>query len=340
MNNNNVIPMPASDSTEAQAREWIARIDHRPLSAAEREDLRQWLAESPANKALLDSYALLWSVAAKAKFPAPEQRAREFQPHGPRRRRWIAASAVACTALFVAGVALGPALLQQPDAGISALATAIGEHREHKLADGSTVHLNTASAARVSYAKDKRRVVLESGEGFFAVAKDRSRPFEVVAGRALVRAIGTQFSVRRIDKQQVEIIVFEGVVEVVNLDNAKTPLRMRAGEAATDTSSRVVMRSLNERDLQRELGWQHDRIVFERTPLSAAIDEVNRYSRTPLVLKDSSLEGVLVSGSFSTHDIPVFLRSLESGFGLRVDSGASGYSISRNADADSPTARK
>ena len=338
--NNNVIPMPASESSEAQAREWIVRIDAGALTAGEREELRQWLAADPANKVLLDSHALLWSVAAKAKFPATEQRAREFHLQGPGRRQWIVASAVACTAVFVAGVALGPKLWQHLDAGESTFATAIGEHQEHKLADGSTVHLNTASTARVTYEKDKRRVVLETGEGFFAVAKDRSRPFEVVAGRALVRAVGTQFSVRRVDQEQVEVIVFEGVVDVINLDNAKAPLRMRAGEAATDTSSRVVMRSFNEKELQRELGWQQDRIDFERTPLSTAIDEVNRYSRTPLVLKDSTLEGILVSGSFSTHDIPVFLRSLESGFGLKVDSGASSYDISRNPEADSPPSLK
>jgi transmembrane sensor len=41
-----------------------------------------------------------------------------------------------------------------------------------------------------------RELYLRKGEAHFEVARDRSRPFLVHAGDAVVRAVGTEFEVR------------------------------------------------------------------------------------------------------------------------------------------------
>lgn len=64
------------------------------------------------------------------------------------------------------------------------------------LKDGSKVMINSES--QVEYAKffsDSARVVHLDGEAFFEVAKDKSRPFIVVANGVSVTALGTSFNI-------------------------------------------------------------------------------------------------------------------------------------------------
>ena len=92
--------------------------------------------------------------------------------------------------------------------------TQVGEVRRLTLDDGSALALNTSSVLQVKFAADERRIVLRQGEASFQVAHDEDRPFVVQAGDVSVRAVGTAFSVR-MRQQELEVVVTEGVVEVL-----------------------------------------------------------------------------------------------------------------------------
>jgi transmembrane sensor len=339
-----IFPFAQQSSPEDQVRRWIARIDAGPLTPSEREQLRAWLDEDGRHAQLLDTHALLWNAAAKAAFarsPAPATgRARS----GAGSQRWLAPALTACACGLVAvGLRFGQwNPLPQDALPSQTISTAIGEHRPVVLADGSQMHLNTGSTARVVFSKDRRRIQLDAGEGYFDVAKDAARPFEVEVGSTIVRAVGTRFLVRRQANGQTEVTVFEGVVELLKAQAvapapgggraqpSQPPVRLVVGQSATEHEQVVVLRSFPEPALNQKLAWQHDRIVFDNTPLAAAVEQVNRYGTVPLVLGDDLPRDVRVSGAFSTRDIPVFLRSLEQGFGLRVEQRPEGYLISRS----------
>lgn len=97
-------------------------------------------------------------------------------------------------------------------------ATTMGEHIKHTMPDGSTLWLNSSTKIQVSYSDDFRRIQLIQGEAHFEVAKDENRPFEVYADDRLVRAIGTAFSVHKLNGN-IEVIVSEGTVELAVVDN-------------------------------------------------------------------------------------------------------------------------
>ena len=97
--------------------------------------------------------------------------------------------------------------------GTSIYTTGVGEQKTIQLADNSVVQLNTNSRLEVDYSSDLRRLSLTQGEAHFDVAHNPQRPFEVLAGQGLVRAIGTAFTVH-IRKIDVEVIVTEGTVEL------------------------------------------------------------------------------------------------------------------------------
>jgi len=93
-----------------------------------------------------------------------------------------------------------------------------------KLPDGSTVEL--AANSRISYANDfdsaSTRDVYLSGEAFFNVTKNPSRPFRVYANEIVSKVVGTSFSVRSFEQDTViQVTVRTGKVSVYSQMRAK-----------------------------------------------------------------------------------------------------------------------
>jgi len=353
MTPSNVRPFERSPQAEELARHWVARIDAGPLSAEERQQLQLWLAQDAGHPRLLDEYALLWATASRARFPAtvasPSAAARS---PGWRARPWAwgglgALGAAALASFLWLGLAAPPTDAKLTLAALHS--TAVGTPGYVALPDGSRTDLNAASTLRVAYSPGRRRVVLERGEGLFEVAKDKTRPFEVVVGNTVVRAVGTRFLVKRHGDGRVEIAVYEGVVEVIKpaahaggaaevstsqgIDGPQ-PIRLGVGQMAVSAAEQTQVVQPPQQALERKLAWQQGRIEFDRTPLIDALEEVNRYSAVPIRLGSTELHAIPVSGSFSTHGgSAVFLRSLEQGFSLKVQRVGEAWVLSR---ADTP----
>ncbi len=100
---------------------------------------------------------------------------------------------------------------------------AVGHQLTATLDDGSTIQLNTDTRIELQYSSRERTVRLQRGEAHFAVAPDAERPFVVVAGSGVVRAVGTEFNVYLSDGNQTEVTVTEGIVEIAQ----EKPLRNR-----------------------------------------------------------------------------------------------------------------
>ena len=61
--------------------------------------------------------------------------------------------------------------------------------------------------------------------------------------------------------------------------------------------------------LARVTAWRQGRAVFENDTLAAAVAEMNRYSRRPIVIEGEAA-GMHVSGVYSTGDTEAFAKSL------------------------------
>lgn len=318
-----ILPFSHAPTAEDEARQWVIRIDRSKLSVEERSQLHQWLAADPRHGELLDLHAKLWHAAEKARAPARPARAAaantSYWVHGGR----AAGVALACAAALA--VWYGPFGAGQDKANV--LQTAAGQHQRYAASDGSHIELNTRSKAIVNYAPRQRQVELVSGEGFFEVAKDKNRPFTVVAGSTTVQAIGTRFSVHRRANGQVDVVVSEGVVQVTQRDGKAKQARLEAGQALAARPDRLELEKLTPVKVAQRLAWQQGRVTFDETPLSSALEEVSRYAVKPITLGDARAASVKVSGSFSTTNIDAFLRTLELGFGLKVENRPKAYVV-------------
>jgi len=92
-----------------------------------------------------------------------------------------------------------------------------------KLPDGSTVYLNAGST--IIYNQDfnkTKRIVYLSGEAYFKVATNKSKPFEVITPYVIVRATGTKFNVKAYpNERSITATLVEGKIDIRKTDDLK-----------------------------------------------------------------------------------------------------------------------
>ncbi|MBD3585222.1 hypothetical protein HHX48_05700 [Salinimonas sp. HHU 13199] len=335
---NNISHFTSKDEIYEQASLWISRID-RGLSEDEKKALTQWLNASQGHRRILFELAGTWddmSVLSELQSLNPAMSARptkSVRRHLYRSRHAIAASFVVlglCLTLF----GITPWLTNdatRPAHAVQRVATAIGEQRDIKLADGTLVQLNTNSIIQADFSGNVRRVTLKQGEAHFTVAHDHYRPFIVQAANNTVTAIGTAFNMQLTDEDGFELVVTEGKVLVrdllsteqasdatalINPDIQHDKKLLVSGEKATvkgDISARL---KLKPDVMQQDLAWQQGMIVFTGEPLDVALKEIGRYTPVTFKITDESLLDKRVAGYFKVGDISGLLAALKNSFNI------------------------
>jgi transmembrane sensor len=237
-------------------------------------------------------------------------------------------------------------------------ATPIGGIRNVALADGSHITLNTDTSLRARISDNERHIELDRGEAFFEVSKDTARPFIVYAGDKRIMAVGTQFSVRRVD-DEVKVVVTEGLVKLAAADAFTTDFPqmtsesvvgpaasdgtdsatyLRAGAVAKTLKTRVLVSEDAAANAEKLLTWRQGYIFFDSMPLAEAVAEFNRYTTRKIVIQDPGVAAIRISGKFGSANAEAFVRVLRDGFGVDVQSTDERILLTRLADSRLPAA--
>lgn len=226
------------------------------------------------------------------------------------------------------GRGAAPTSATAADPGAARYQTAVGERSTVTLPDGSVMTLNTASVAQVAYARSERGVRLLAGQAMFNVAHDRATPFRVYAGDRVITATGTAFEVY-LDGDRVRVALLEGAVTVAPRGPTSPPSSadetLSAGEvltAAPDEPTRV-----RNEDVERLAGWRGGLVAFDDTPLSEAVEEINRYTARPIMLADAAVGRNRVSGTFRVGEPDRFARTMSELFPVELTSSEDGRSV-------------
>lgn len=343
-------PRAMSDSRFAIAADWLLRLQ---ANSASEEDFADWLAwreADPANRAAFeeaqDAFEAAhglpqeerarWAHELMAGERPASDRSRTTRPcdNWWRRQRLrfdavprsVRAGALSLTFVAALIVAISTVrwLFSAPQAEITAtFQTARARHRVEKLPDGSEVRLGAQSSISLNFSKDTRFLVLEAGEAYFAVAKD-ARPFVVQAGSVAVRAVGTQFNVRRA-AERTYVAVSEGTVEVTEEATGQAPGGLVAGAADASARPRAIRVQAGEQVAadtrttamavepvtRTAIGaWQKGRLQFSNEPLRLVVATVNRYSERQIVVTHQALRDLSVTGTVTENHIEEWLRAL------------------------------
>lgn len=320
------------DPLDIAAATWATR-KRSGLNAEQRAGLQAWLDADPRHaQALDDMEATLGELRRWPEPPAAAAGDRATRPGasggvGLLRPLVLQASAAAVAFALVGGAWLGWNHWQRLPLFEQAYAAARGQQLTVHLPDaggpaaspGSSLHLDTATRARVRLYRDRREVQLQDGQAMFAVASDPRRPFQVEAGALRITVLGTRFSVRHtatgLNAGATVVAVEEGHVRVTRrAPQAHTPtaeqtLELTAGQTVT-ADAHGDWGAVVPVDAHAVAAWREGRVSFEQTPLAQAIAEFERYGRTGLVVHDPAVASLPVGGSYSLPQWQRFVETL------------------------------
>jgi transmembrane sensor len=327
---------------EREASEWIARLQSEDASEADRSAFEAWRRADLRNARTYEDMLRTWTQLANAGrlaravnlgqvLNALTRDALARLPRAGSRRPGLLGLAVAAglVMLMAAGVAMWW-MSRAPSPTV--FRTGVGEYVRIALPDGSSLELNSASEARVSYTDAARAIRLVRGEAYFKVAHDTQRPFWVGARSSWVRAVGTAFNVH-VQSSNVRVTVSEGAVKVVsNAPSVDMPsdvllerhsvAMLRAGQRVdmADAPTRTPAISLSPLEVERSSSWRSGTVSFDNRPLSEVVDELSRYTTLQIVIEDDELRTLTIGGTFQSgpRGAETLLKMLRDGFGVGV----------------------
>jgi transmembrane sensor len=326
-----VPPALVTPEIAAEAAVWVTRLHGPDRSRQMERECLAWQELSAAHREAFERCTDTWQdvprVSLASAFAASEQARPAPSPLRSGAVRWVAALG------FVAAVMLG--VLGYGHWGDrSVFATGVGEQQLVVLDDGTRMSLNTGTRVRVDLGATQRTVTIQEGEALFEVGKDSHRPFVVRVGGSEVVAIGTVFAVRFTSQGQgaeaLAVTLIEGLVTVRPADRAgglapERTVRMLAGErvrlsGVEGAATKQVEPRVDRPNLQQLVAWKRNEAVFDDASLVDAVQEMNRYSRTPIVLlDDAGRENLRISGIYRTGDAAGFASAVAALHGLRLE---------------------
>ncbi|MEM7170039.1 MAG: FecR domain-containing protein [Pseudomonadota bacterium] len=236
----------------------------------------------------------------------------------PKRTKfWFGLAAACAAAVFVAF----------PELNIRLSAdhlTAVGEKARVELPDGSIAWLNTNTAIDVQYQPEQRQIVLLQGEARFEVARERDRPFQVLADSGQSRALGTVFSVSEVG-ESVVVSVIEGRVEVTSSTGSGDLWHDNTAKKAVLGLDQQVsyfpdgeLSSVREFDSSKSDSWRNGYLSIRNLAFERAVEEIERYHPARILLLADKNNLGPVTARLSIKDIDSGLDAIAATQGLTV----------------------
>ncbi|HET9986153.1 MAG TPA: FecR domain-containing protein [Longimicrobiales bacterium] len=304
----------------------------------ERDALAAWEQASPAHEGHARALQTVWaatmpaadadpgSVPSAADLLARRRRASAVAGRGPARRavRWGLRGAAAA-ALVVLGAGLGRMLEERdPEFGRAEYRTDAAQVATVRLGDGTIVRLAPNSRLRIIGRRGERRVWLD-GRAFFGVAHLEDRPFTIRTSMGEVAVLGTRFDLG-VEGKDLQLVVVEGRVA---LSASGRRVEVGSGEvsrvhgASMPTVAKVA-------DVDALLRWMDSSLVFQNTPLSRVVAELERRYHVDIDLRDSAIAQRTVTAAFTNETFEEIVRLVCQAADLRCSINRGGAVLAPN----------
>ena len=195
----------------------------------------------------------------------------------------------------------------------------------YTLPDGSMVWMHKDAEIKYpeKFAADNRSVQF-TGEAFFDIQKDKTRPFFIQSGEMTVRVLGTSFNVKaESETAQFRISVVTGKVEVSAPDvnsNAQQVILKPNEEALFETKTRKLSAQQLPVLAKKEI-YQPLSINFTHASISHVINQLQNRFNIKIGLSDPRIANCHFNGNFENESLPVILdilcKSLEADYSIK-----------------------
>lgn len=186
------------------------------------------------------------------------------------------------------------------------------------LEDGSHVWLRQGSSLNELRAFTKNNRILSfNGEAYFDIVKDPEHPFIINNGNAIVKVLGTGFTVTN-NENKIDVVVKTGRVSLESVTDPNQKVIMEPGEKGIFENGNV--RKLVNDDVNYN-SWQTDTLRFDASPLDKVALAVSRHYRIDLRIRKQEAEylrSLNLTASFEKQPIANVFRVLEAVLPVRI----------------------
>lgn len=175
------------------------------------------------------------------------------------------------------------------------------------LADGTSVLLNVASSITFpnAFTGNQRQVTL-TGEAYFEVKHDPSRPFIVTAGKNQIKVLGTHFNVNAYDDDSsMKVTLIEGKVDVDN------NVVLKSGQQAVISKQQTSLAPAP--NIQTELAWTGNEFVFDAQDIASILSTLSKWYNFSIQYKSGIPQGHFSGTINKSYALSQVLKILESG---------------------------
>ena len=164
-----------------------------------------------------------------------------------------------------------------------------GKRSQIILADGTKIWLNAGSTLSypVRFTGNSREVYL-SGEAFFEVSSDRSKPFYVITGDLRIKVTGTRFNVTSYSNDVVtQAVLVEGKIEAAKNRFFSRSVELSPGECIVyDRKENKIQK--DKVDVELYTSWVNGYLLIENEPVVEIFKKLERYYDKKIVVEGLS----------------------------------------------------
>ena len=289
----------------------------------ENKQLHQWILQSPENEKRFFAEKDIWDTAGshanrknydiQPELELFKKRIEGIAPrqnHLFRRMLQMAAMLLVTFGLGWATRFISLKQEQQPvQASVQEIFVPKGQVNQVFLADGTRIWINSETRLTIpSVFTSKERVVKLSGEAFFSVAKDASRPFRVEVKGQQIEVLGTTFNVRAYDNSgEIETTLETGQIKL--LAGNQTALLQPGEQSIFDKGSNKL--SVDKVDPLTFSSWKNGRYEFHNKDLTEVFKIVERWYDVEITMDENYFGKMHFSGVIKRNkDVKHFLELL------------------------------
>jgi transmembrane sensor len=283
-----------------KAADWLVTLTSGHATDDDARALADWRAENPAHDAAFRQVAKLMNLT------------RLLIDHPPPNvsRRAVLAGGVG---LFVAagtiGIARPPLGLWPSYAELTAdHRTGAGQQFTFAPANGVSVEMNSRTS--LSLIDRGKAIELINGEAFVAVGNEA--PFEARVGQVRATAFAAAFNIQAIDGD-ISVVCVKGEV---TCRQGAARFVLRPNDRLGITADGPVSRSTINPTVAT--AWRDGLLVFEGTPLSEVVRQINRHRTGAIVLTDASIGHKPVNAVLHTAQIENAVSQIQQLLNLEI----------------------
>lgn len=304
-------------------RSLIVRYLGKETTPDEESELLDWLAKDPSNQHLFKEWQQVWNSNAVTESSFDfgkglEKLNKAIDASKVKRddatwRKLAASISIFLAASFTIYFVTNQASNDSNTIAYQEQTTTAGQRSTVTLEDGSTIMLNANSSLKypTKFLSGKREVFL-FGEAFFQVTKDPKRPFIIHSGEIETQVVGTSFNINS-NKDFVTVSVATGKVKVIKGDASEVLLPKE--KVVYGVQQKQLIKS--QANLEYELAWKDNTIVFEDSPLSHVALRLYEFYGVSIEFEDEILKKCLITGKFSNQSVQTVLNAISFSTGIQ-----------------------